>query len=42
LERVKKACEDMDQETEVQKAFENIRKLDWVFIIFFFKIAFNF
>ena len=28
LERVKKACEDMDQETEVQKAFENIRKLD--------------
>ena len=28
LERVKKACEDMDQDTEVQKAFENIRKLD--------------
>lgn len=28
LERVKKACEDMNQEIEVQKAFENIRKLD--------------
>ena len=28
LERVKKACEDMDQEVEVQKAFENIRKLE--------------
>jgi thiamine biosynthesis protein ThiI len=28
LERVKKACEDMDQDTEVQKAFENIRRLD--------------
>ena len=28
LERVKKACEDMGQDTEVQKAFENIRKLD--------------
>ena len=28
LERVKKACEDMDQDVEVQKAFENIRKLD--------------
>ena len=28
LERVKKACEDMDQEIEVQKAFENIRKLE--------------
>ena len=28
LERVKKACEDMDQDSEVQKAFENIRRLD--------------
>ncbi len=28
LERVKKACEDMGQDVEVQKAFENIRKLD--------------
>ena len=28
LERVKKACEDMDQDVEVQKAFENIQKLD--------------
>ena len=28
LERVKKACEDMDHEIEVKKAFENIRKLD--------------
>ena len=28
LERVKKACEDMDQDVEVQRAFENIRKLD--------------
>lgn len=28
LERVKKACEDMNQDDEVQKAFENIRKLD--------------
>ena len=28
LERVKKACEDMGQDTEVQKAFENISKLD--------------
>ena len=28
LERVKKACEDMGQDAEVQKAFENIRKLD--------------
>ena len=28
LERVKKACEDMNQDVEVQKAFENIRKLD--------------
>ena len=28
LERVKKACEDMDQDVGVQKAFENIRKLD--------------
>ena len=28
LERVKKACEDMNQDEEVQKAFENIRKLD--------------
>ena len=28
LERVKKACEDMNQDEEVQKAFDNIRKLD--------------
>ena len=28
LERVKKACEDMNQDVEVEKAFENIRKLD--------------
>jgi thiamine biosynthesis protein ThiI len=28
LERVKKACEDMDQDAEVQKAFENIRRLE--------------
>lgn len=28
LERVKKACADMNQDEEVQKAFENIRKLD--------------
>ena len=28
LERVKKACEDMGQDSEVQKAFENIRRLD--------------
>lgn len=28
LERVKQACEDMNQDEEVQKAFENIRKLD--------------
>lgn len=28
LERVKKACEDMNQDAEVQKAFENIRKLE--------------
>ena len=28
LKRVKQACEDMDQDTEVQKAFENIRRLD--------------
>ena len=28
LERVKKACEDMDQDEWVQKAFENIRKLE--------------
>ncbi len=28
LERVKQACEDMNQDDEVQKAFENIRKLD--------------
>ena len=27
LERVKKACEDMGQDIEVQKAFENIRKI---------------
>ena len=28
LERVKKACEDMNQDVEVEMAFENIRKLD--------------
>jgi thiamine biosynthesis protein ThiI len=28
LSRVKQACEDMNQEVEIQKAFENIRKLD--------------
>ena len=28
LQRVKEACEAMDQDTEVQKAFENIRRLD--------------
>jgi thiamine biosynthesis protein ThiI len=28
LERVKQACEDMNQDVEIQKAFENIRKLD--------------
>ncbi|WP_407423676.1 tRNA uracil 4-sulfurtransferase ThiI [Methanobrevibacter sp.] len=28
LERVRKACEDMNQDVEVEKAFENIRKLD--------------
>ena len=28
LDRVKQACEDMDQGSEIQKAFENIRKLD--------------
>ena len=28
LERVKQACEDMNQEVEIQKAFENIRKLE--------------
>ena len=28
LERVKEACEAMNQDVEVQKAFENIRKLD--------------
>ena len=28
LDRVTKACEDMNQDEEVQKAFENIRKLD--------------
>ena len=28
LERVKQACEAMNQDEEVQKAFENIRKLD--------------
>ena len=27
LQRVKKACEDMNQDLEVQKAFENIRKI---------------
>ena len=27
LERVKQACEDMNQETEIEKAFENIRRL---------------
>ena len=27
LERVKKACEDMNQDLEVQKAFDNIRRL---------------
>jgi hypothetical protein len=35
LERVKKACEDMNQDVEIQKAFDNIRKLDWVFLFFF-------
>lgn len=28
LERVKEACESMNQDDEVQKAFDNIRKLD--------------
>lgn len=28
LERVRKACEDMNQDVEVEKAFENIRKLN--------------
>jgi thiamine biosynthesis protein ThiI len=28
LGRVKQACEDMNQEVEIEKAFENIRKLD--------------
>lgn len=28
LKRVKQACEDMNQDIEVQKAFENIRKID--------------
>ena len=28
LDRVRKACEDMNQDVEVEKAFENIRKLD--------------
>jgi thiamine biosynthesis protein ThiI len=28
LQRVKQACEDMNQDIEVQKAFENIRKID--------------
>ena len=28
MERVAKAIEDMNQEVEVQKAFENIRKID--------------
>ncbi|WP_405305085.1 tRNA uracil 4-sulfurtransferase ThiI [Methanobrevibacter sp.] len=28
LERVAKACEDMNQDAEVQKAFENIRKIE--------------
>lgn len=28
LERVKQACEDMDQDAEIEKAFEKIRKLD--------------
>ena len=28
LERVMKACEDMNQEAEIEKAFENIRKLE--------------
>ncbi|MBQ2831769.1 tRNA uracil 4-sulfurtransferase ThiI [Methanobrevibacter sp.] len=28
LDRVKQACEDMNQDVEVQKAFENIRKID--------------
>ena len=28
LERVKKACEDMNQDEEVERAFEKIRKLD--------------
>ena len=28
LQRVAKACEDMDQDAEVEKAFENIRKIE--------------
>jgi thiamine biosynthesis protein ThiI len=28
LERVRKACEDMNQNAEIEKAFENIRKLE--------------
>ena len=28
LERVKKACEDMNQDAEIEKAFEKIRRLD--------------
>ena len=28
LERVKQACEDMNQDAEVEKAFENIRKIE--------------
>ena len=28
LERVKKACEDMNQDVEIEKAFDNIRRLD--------------
>ena len=28
LERVKQACEAMNQDVEVQRAFENIRRLD--------------
>ncbi|MBE6141209.1 MAG: tRNA 4-thiouridine(8) synthase ThiI, partial [Firmicutes bacterium] len=27
LERVKKACEDMNQKEAIEKAFENIRKV---------------
>ena len=28
LQRVKEACEEMDQDADIEKAFENIRKLE--------------